>query len=145
MFHKILTVCTGNICRSPVAEYLLRHELQRAGRPAEVRSAGIGALIDHAADDSALAAMDAKSVAMQAHRAQQIQRDHTRWADLILVMEKHHLDYVLGLDPTARGKTFLLGHWSKLEIPDPYRRGDAAHQAAYELIHQQILVWLGRM
>ncbi|WP_079437532.1 low molecular weight protein-tyrosine-phosphatase [Zoogloea sp. LCSB751] len=145
MFHNILTVCTGNICRSPVAEYLLRHELQRAARPAEVRSAGIGALVNHAADDTALALMEARQVPMQAHRAQQIEREHTRWADLILVMEKHHLDYVLGLDPTARGKTFLLGHWNKLEIPDPYRRGDAAHAAAYDLIHQQVLIWIKRI
>lgn len=128
-----------------MAEYLLRHELQRAARPADVRSAGIGALVNHAADDTALALMEARQVSMQAHRARQIEREHTRWADLILVMEKHHLDYVLGLDPTARGKAFLLGHWSKLEIPDPYRRGEAAHQAAYDLIHQQVLVWLKRI
>ena len=101
VFHNILTVCTGNICRSPVAEYLLRHEIALAGRKADVRSAGIGALVDHPADDTALLVMDELGVPMQAHRARQIKVEHTRWADLILVMQSHHLEYVLSLDPTA--------------------------------------------
>lgn len=145
MFQKILTVCTGNICRSPVAEYLLRHELSSAGRTIEVRSAGIGALVDHPADDAALAFMDDLGVSMAAHRAQQIDQSHTRWADLILVMQKHHLDYVLGLDPTSRGKTFLLGHWRKEEVPDPYQRGGGAHLAAYKLISEEVKAWVRRV
>ena len=145
MFHNILTVCTGNICRSPVAEYLLRHEIAQAGRKADVRSAGIGALVDHPADETALKVMDELGVPMQAHRARQIKVEHTRWADLILVMQSHHLEYVLSMDPTARGKTFLMGHWSKKrEVPDPYRKGEAAHRAAYDLIRADAVAWLGR-
>lgn len=144
MFHNILTVCTGNICRSPVAEYLLRHEIAQAGRKADVRSAGIGALVDHPADETALKVMDELGVPMQAHRARQIKVEHTRWADLILVMQSHHLEYVLSMDPTARGKTFLMGHWSKREVPDPYRKGEAAHRAAYDLIRADAVAWLGR-
>ena len=145
VFQKILTVCTGNICRSPVAEYLLRHELVSAGRTVEVRSAGIGAMVNDPADDAALAFMDDLSIPMEAHRAQQIAQSHTRWADLILVMQKHHLDYVVALDPTARGKTFLLGHWSKQEVPDPYQRGQASHVAAYQLVSQEVKAWVKRV
>ena len=145
VFRTILTVCTGNICRSPVAEYLLRHQLVTAGRSIEVRSAGIGALAHHPADAAALAFMDEQGVSMAAHRAQQIDQSHTRWADLILVMQKHHLDYVLGLDPTSRGKTFLLGHWRKEEVPDPYQRGESAHLAAYKLIAEEVKAWTKRV
>ncbi len=145
MFHNILTVCTVNICRSPVAEYLLRHELSDAGKKAEVKSAGIGALVGHPADETALALMAEKAVSMEAHRAQQISTSLTRWADLILVMEKHHLEYVVSLDPTVRGKTFLLGHWSNKQVPDPYRRGKVAHQAAYEMIHHEVKHWVRRV
>lgn len=145
MFQTILTVCTGNICRSPVAEYLLRHQLEAAGRKIEVQSAGIGALVAHPADEAALAYMDALSIPMGAHRARQINPTHTRWADLILVMQKHHLDYVLGLDPTARGKTFLLGHWGSQEVPDPYQRGEASHLAAYRQVSQEIEAWVRRV
>lgn len=145
MFQKILTVCTGNICRSPVAEYLLRHQLDTAGRTIDVQSAGIGALIDHPADDAALAFTDQLGVPMARHRARQIAQSHTRWADLILVMQKHHLDYVLDLDPTARGKTFLLGRWGGQEVPDPYQRGEGAHLAAYKLIAEEVQAWVRRV
>lgn len=145
MFQKILTVCTGNICRSPVAEFLLRHHLGEAGRTIEVQSAGIGALVDHPADDAALAFTDQLGISMEQHRARQIGQSHTRWADLILVMQKHHLEYVLSIDPTARGKTFLLGHWSKQEVPDPYQRGGSAHVAAYRLVESEVKTWVTRV
>lgn len=145
MFHKILTVCTGNICRSPVAEYLLRQELSRLGRTVEVGSAGIGALAGHPADDAALTFMNTLGIPMEAHRARQIQREHVRWADIIFVMQAHHLDYILALDPSARGKAFLLGHWSRSEVPDPYQRGAASHRTAYELVHKEVLAWSRRL
>ena len=145
MFHNILTVCTGNICRSPVAEYLLKHALSEAGKGVEVKSAGIGALVGHPADETALALMAERSVDMDEHRAQQISTSLTRWADLILVMEKHHLEYVVSMDPTVRGKIFLLGHWSNKQVPDPYRRGKVAHQAAYEMISHEVGNWVRRV
>jgi len=145
MFEKILTVCTGNICRSPLAEFLLREQLAAAGKKAEVRSAGIGALIDHPADETAASVALAHGTSLEGHRAQQISTQLCRWADLILVMEQHHLDYVTDLDTTARGKTFLLGHWSKGEIPDPYRKGEAAHEQAYAEISGAVTSWISKL
>lgn len=145
MFEHILTVCTGNICRSPLAEALLRRDLAAAGHSAEVRSAGIGALIGHPADSSTAEVALANDVSLAEHRGRQIDTSLTRWADLILCMEQHHLDHVLHLDPTARGKTFLLGHWSKTQIPDPYKRGIEAHQLAYSQIAEQCQRWLARL
>jgi protein-tyrosine phosphatase len=144
VFQKILTVCTGNICRSPVAEYLLQHELKNGGRSATVQSAGIGALVHHPADETALMVMTEQGISMEAHHARQISLEHSRWADLILVMENHHLEYVLRFDPTARGKTFLLGHWSKREVPDPYRKGEMAHRNCYAMIGHEVKSWLGK-
>lgn len=141
MFEKILTVCTGNICRSPLAEYLTRNHLAAAGRTVHVRSAGIGALIGHPADSDTQSIALAHGVDLSPHRAQQLSLELTRWADLILVMEKHHLQYTQDLDPTTRGKTFLIGHWNKAEIPDPYRKGAAAHQLAYDMIADAIEHW----
>ena len=145
MFEKILTVCTGNICRSPLAEFLLRERLAEAGKKVEVRSAGIGALIGHPAEENASSVALQHGTSLEGHRAQQINTQLTRWADLIVVMEQHHMDYVLDLDATARGKTFLLGHWSKGEIPDPYRKGDAAHQQAYAEISNAVTSWLAKL
>ena len=142
MFSKILVVCTGNICRSPVGEFMLRNALQSVGKSATVASAGIGALVGHGADDAALAYMKEAGMPMDTHRARQIERQDTRWADLILAMEKHHLDYVLRLDPTARGKAFLLGRWIGQEIPDPYRKGVLSHKSSYDLIAQGVQAWV---
>ncbi|MCB1965437.1 MAG: low molecular weight phosphotyrosine protein phosphatase [Candidatus Accumulibacter sp.] len=145
MFNRILTVCTGNICRSPAAEFLLRERTERAGKPVEARSAGIGALVNHPAEDTTCAMMQSRGIDLSGHRATQLTSERLRWADLVLVMEKHHRDAVLAMDPTARGKTFLLGHWTETEIPDPYRRGDEAHAVALRLIEAALDPWLRKL
>ena len=81
---NILVVCTGNICRSPTGEYLLKKEL---GADFNVMSAGLGALVDNPADKIAQKIALEHGVDMSAHRARQINLDILKWADLILVME----------------------------------------------------------
>lgn len=145
MFNHILTVCTGNICRSPLAEALLARRLQQRGSQASVRSAGIGALEHHPADEDTRQVAAQHGVTLDAHRARQISVESIRWADLILVMEKHHLAFVLEFAPAARGKVFLIGHWSGTEIPDPYRKGEAAQREAYDMISSAVDTWLDRI
>lgn len=145
MFKRILTVCTGNICRSPAARYLLADRLQRGGWAGQVESSGVGALVGHAADPTTQSMMLALGLDLTAHRARQTTPEQLRQADLVLVMENHHRDAVLDIFPAARGKTFLLGHWSDGEIPDPYRRGDVAHADALRRIQNAISAWLPRM
>ena len=145
MFEKILILCTGNICRSPLAEALLRDRAQAQGKKVLVRSAGIGALVDHGADQTTRQVAGLHQIDLGGHRAQQLNLELTRWADLILGMEKHHLDYTNDLDPTTRGKTFLLGHWSKAEVPDPYREPQEAHQLAYDIIAEAVEQWIARI
>ncbi|TMW71337.1 low molecular weight phosphotyrosine protein phosphatase [Thauera sp. UPWRP] len=145
MFSRLLTVCTGNICRSPLAAALLRSRLTDKGLAAEVQSAGIGALVGHPADASTQRIAIEQGIALDVHRAQQIDTPLTRWADLIVVMEQHHLDEVLALDPTARGKTFLLGHWLGISISDPFQRDEAVHRAVGQQISDAVDSWLKRL
>ncbi len=145
MFNRILTVCTGNICRSPAAEFLLRQGSEVIARPVEVLSAGVDALVNHPAEETTCAMMQSRGIDLSAHRARQLTRERLRWAELVLVMEQHHRDAVLALDPTARGKTFLLGHWTNREIPDPYRRGDDAHAEALRLIEAAVGPWVDKL
>mgnify|MGYP002148773837 FL=1 len=145
MYQRILVVCTGNICRSPMAEYLLRERLGQAGKSAEIRSAGVGALVGEPADQEAIERMQGVGIDLSPHRAQQATVSLCRWAELVLVMEPHHREALGDIDPTVRGKTFLLGYWGKFEIPDPYRRSAAAWDEAAALIDTGIGQWVARL
>jgi protein-tyrosine phosphatase len=146
LFNKILMVCTGNICRSPAAEYILRQHLGRGGCwRGLVRSAGVSALEDQPADETTQALMQARGVDLAAHRGKQLTLEQLREADLVLVMEKYQRLAVLDMYPAARGKIFLLGHWINREIPDPYRRGERAHVEALRLIDAAMLPWLKKL
>ena len=146
MFNSLLIVCTGNICRSPVAESLFRQRLAESTRwNGRVVSAGIDALENQGADATVLALMRERGIDLASHRARQLTPEYLRQADLVLVMETHQREAILELDPTARGKTFLLGHWINTEIPDPYRRGDDAHRTAIELIFAASEPWLDKL
>jgi protein-tyrosine phosphatase len=129
-----------------MAEYLLRPRLEHLpGWRGHVRSAGVNALIGQPADETTAALMRERGIDISEHRASQLLRQDLRQADLVLVMENHHREAVLHLDPTARGKTFLLGHWTNTEIPDPYRRGDQAHTQAMHLIDATMDSWLVKL
>ncbi len=148
MFQKILIVCTGNICRSPLAEAMLRQQLHIAhpASQAEVRSAGIGALVGAPADSTVQRIALEDGLALTDHIAQQATPALTRWADLVLVLEAHHLRYIVQLDPTARGKTFLLGHWTpEPEIDDPYRKSEERHRAVHARIAQAVRTWQDKL
>ncbi|HBZ2490669.1 TPA: protein tyrosine phosphatase, partial [Klebsiella pneumoniae] len=136
MFNSILIVCTGNICRSPIGERLFQHYLDSK----KIDSAGVGALVGHAADEMASTVSKNHGLSLDGHKGKQFDSDLARQYDLILVMEKHHIEKVSSISPEARGKTFLLGHWlNKVEIPDPYKQSQEAFEFVYDLIEQSCL------
>lgn len=145
MFERILVLCTGNICRSPMAAAVLRQRWHAKSPPVDIRSAGIGALIGYPAEEPAQELMRARGLDLSSHRAQQVNHDLLRWAQLIFVMEPHQRDAVLAMDPTLRGKVFLLGHWTGENIPDPYRREQAAYEKALTLIDRAIDAWMDKL
>lgn len=141
MFSRILLVCIGNICRSPTAEYLLRHSL--ADSDIQVESAGLGALVDKPADPIAQEVMAEQGIDMSQHRARQVSREILSGVDLVLAMEDRHLDALHSMAPEIRGRAFLLGKWqNNLAVPDPYRQQRPAFEHAYKLIDQSIEAWL---
>lgn len=107
---NLLFVCTGNICRSPMAEGLAREAVRRGypARAAEVSvgSAGVAGLDGEPATAEAVAAMGARGIDISAHRARSTSRDILGRADLVLAMEESHRRY---LEPFAgRTPVYLL-------------------------------------
>jgi protein-tyrosine phosphatase len=124
--HDILVICSGNICRSPMAAAALRAELATAGvRGARVHSAGTVATPGALASPEAVETAEEHGLDISYHRATPLTRELVRRADLIVVMEKSHADAVRALDFNAGYKTFLLSEWADDaqrggDIPDPY-------------------------
>ena len=142
MFNSILVVCTGNICRSPLAERLLRKKLPNK----KIDSAGVGALVDNPADKSAINVADKHGLSLENHKGVQFNASLARKYDIILVMEKIHLEQVSSIAPEARGKTMLLGHWdNKREIPDPYKKSEEAFDSVFILIDKACQSWADKL
>ncbi len=144
MIRHILVVCAGNICRSPMAEALLRDAL-RGQEEITVESAGLGALVGHPADQHAVELMQEKGIDITAHRARQLHPDMVAAADLILVMETRHKTSIDTADPTVRGKVHRLGEWQDKDIDDPYRQPKAAFADALKDIEAGVADWVERL
>jgi len=140
MFSNVLIVCVGNICRSPMAEALLR---QRVAGRLNVCSAGINACNGAHMDPDAKAVLKQHQVRSGDHRACQVTADLLHWADLVLLMEHTQLQRVIRLAPEVRGKVFLIGKWQDdLQIADPYRRQKNAFQQTYTHLSRCVDDWL---
>ncbi|MGI4779330.1 MAG: low molecular weight protein-tyrosine-phosphatase [Janthinobacterium lividum] len=137
----ILVVCIGNICRSPMAEAMLAAALPGVA----VSSGGTGALIGEPADPTAQALMTEHGLDIGAHRGRLVNTAMCQQADLILTMDNEQRRFIEERYPLARGKVFRLGESARLDIPDPYRRGRAAFEHAYDLIEAGTRSWIERI
>lgn len=119
MAFKLLTVCTGNICRSPYAELLLRAKLDPSRF--ELESAGTGALVDRPMPDPLLEIAARSGVEGAAeHRGQQLTEELIVDADLIFAMSREHRSKVVQMHPRANRYTFTLIEFARIAraIPD---------------------------
>ncbi|MCG7199114.1 low molecular weight phosphotyrosine protein phosphatase [Marinobacter pelagius] len=142
MFNNILIICVGNICRSPMAEYLLKTKLAHRSEKS-IESAGIGALVGKPADETALMILSEQGIDATSHRARQVTTEMLANADLILAMEEKHLKRLHELAPQIRGRAFLLGKWQDDQsVPDPHRQQRLAFEYAFKLIDEATNSWL---
>lgn len=140
---RVIVVCTGNICRSPMAAGLLAHHLpEDLGSSIEVASAGTNALQGYPAQDHALDIMARIGIDISGHRARQLTQEMARSADLILAMEMAHLWFIqqwkkipqetlhllLEFDPKAKSK----------QVADPYGGPLSGYQRCLETLRPAV-------
>lgn len=108
MIKTILFICTGNSCRSVMAEGLLRKYFRDHDCGIKVVSAGISTLPGMTASSNAIEVMRREEIDISAHRAQPVTQEMIRQADLILGMEPVHIEMILSIVPEAKEKAYLL-------------------------------------
>ncbi len=117
---RIVFVCTGNICRSPMAEAMLRHELRGRGCDGiTVVSRGTWATSGDPATDGAIAACRSRGVDLTAHRSRPVDPNELRDADLIVAMTSVHREELSRLAPGEMDKVVLLKELAELEPAGP--------------------------
>lgn len=145
MFQRILVVCIGNICRSPVAAAMLAEALPEQ----TIESAGLGALVGQGVEPTARALGEAEELELADHRARQLTTEMINAAELILVMSEGQRRAVGELAPEALGKTMRLGRWLDqgrgLDIPDPYRKSSEAFEHVHGLLKDATAAWAGKL
>jgi protein-tyrosine phosphatase len=131
---RVLVVCTGNVCRSPIAEGLLRAAfLERLGGGApEVGSAGTMGWEGSGADPNSVAAAAERGVDISGHVARALSTAALASADLVLAMSSEHALAVVREAPEAASRTFTLKELVRLleALPEPAARQDLVARVA---------------
>jgi len=125
MANTILFICTGNICRSPMAEGLFRHLVEQHKADLIVKSAGVSAQNGQPPSENAIRAMQDLEIDISAQRSQMLTAELASEADMIIGMTHGHVEMVNIMHPHAAEKTFLLREFDdslplhEREVADP--------------------------
>jgi protein-tyrosine-phosphatase len=146
---RILFVCTGNTCRSPLSEAIARKiAIERGLTDVEAMSAGTSAHDGAPASDGSLLVGMERNMDLGGHRAQTLNRDLVRQSDLILAMGPHHLERIEALG--GAGKSFLLADYashgaSSRPISDPIGAELDVYRATADELEEEIRRVLDRI
>ena len=136
----VVFVCTGNSCRSPMAEGYLNHFLgERSGKDVRAVSAGTSAIPGYPPTPEAAAVMAEDAVDITAHRTRKLTGELVAEASVIVAMAESHMDAVVALDPGAVGKVYLLRDFSGAKSADRNIRDPIGHSIeTYRAVRDEI-------
>jgi protein-tyrosine phosphatase len=147
---SVLFVCTGNICRSPTGEGVMRHLARKRGLAdrLEVRSAGTHDYhVGEAPDSRTMQHAGRRGYDLSAQRAMQVAREHFHEYDYILAMDRGHLRQLKAIAPAgakARLGMFLDAseRWKGEDVPDPYYGGAEGFERVLDMVEEAAERWL---
>jgi protein-tyrosine-phosphatase len=151
---RLLFVCSGNTCRSPLAEALARKLAAGSGLgPLEIRSAGTAAVPGSPASAGARRAARRHGLSLEDHSANQVSAELILWADKILAMEPYHVqtvrrlgagEKVAGLGVFAEGvsEEYSVGD---LAVPDPFGGDDQSYEETFRILERYVTLAVERL
>lgn len=141
---SIIFICTGNMCRSPMAEGLLRKRLDEIGRyDIFVSSMGTHAQSEQKATDYAITVCSERDIDITKHLSRQLVPQELKESDLIFAMEPVHKDFLVTFFPLVKDRTFLLGSWpgpdnKKGTIKDPVGSSIENYRKTFRILSDHI-------
>ena len=143
--NLIITICTGNICRSPMAERLLQQALEAEGAPLnefQVISAGVAAWAGDPASENSVKALSKIGIPLEHHKSQPITKSLLEQAFLVLGMTESHLHALDKYKNVLPPKVHLFREFMEspetFEIPDPYGQNLAAYRECLDSMAEAI-------
>lgn len=138
---QILFVCTGNTCRSPMAEGILKAMIKEKNLDIKVSSAGVAAFDGSSVSNNSVLALSKLGIDISKHKSRLIYDKLIDEFDLILTMSKSHKEILTNKYPYSKGKVFILNEYAfdkKEDIADPFGGSIKDYERARDQIYKAI-------
>ncbi len=146
---KVLFICTGNTCRSSMAEAMMRYHIARRGlaHTIEVMSAGTCAIPGAPASPLAIEVMTERGYAIQGHQATALELLLLEQVDVVLTMTMGHYAHVLSMFPAMKDKVHTLAAFIGMgeDVMDPFGGDKRTYEACADMLEEMVIFALDKL